>query len=112
MPDVVTYAFVLETLNMEMINDWKFLEVYYEVCKKDPLRQSLTGFAAINAITIEEAIGRILEKFKANEIEPTYGKNISFNIFQAIVLDVQEKRLGNRNLHFVNSLNFTLLENR
>ena len=77
---------------MEMINDWKFLEVYHEMRKKDPLRQSLTGFAAINAITIEEAIGRIIEKFKANEIEPTYGKNISFNIVRVLEVDVEQWR--------------------
>ena len=80
-----------------MINDWKFLKIYYEKWENNPVRQFLTGFNAINAKTIKDVMGSFLENLEANEIDPTYGKTISFTIFQAIVLDVQEKHLGTKN---------------
>ena len=81
-----------------MLNDWKFLETCYKIWSNDPLRKHLTGFSAIKTYSIENGVVEILNYFKTNETDNDgiFGKDISFNIFQAMAQDFMEKRLGNK----------------
>ena len=98
LPDVVAYALVMENLNLEMTNDWKFLETCYKVWSNDSLRQHLTGFTAIKTSSIEKAVIELVELLKTNKTSDDYifGKDVSFNIFQAMAQDLLEKKLGNK----------------
>ena len=68
LPDIMAYAMVLENLNLEMIKDYKFVEVCYDIWRKDELRQFLTGFEAIKTSSIETAVAIYIGIFKANKI--------------------------------------------
>ena len=98
LPDVVAYAVVMENLNLEMLNDWKFLETCYKVWSNDSLRQYLTGFELIKTYSVENYVAEILEYIKTNKTDNDgiFGKDVSFNIFQAMAQDLMEKKLGNK----------------
>ena len=98
LPDVVAYAVVMENLNLEMLNDWKFLETCYKVWSNDSLRQHLTGFEAIKTSSIEEFVAEFVEfikTFKTGD-DIIFGDGVSFAIFQAMAQDLMEKKLGNK----------------
>ena len=60
-PNVITYAAVLENLNQLIQKDWKFFEVCHNVWSKShntrELLQSTTLFGTIKTLTVEFALG-------------------------------------------------------
>ena len=100
LPKVVTYAYVLENLNLEMLKDWTFLETCHQVwspflafVNKSGL---LSGFAKIKINSVENVIGKFIKYFKQNKVEEEYlGPYTSYNIFQAMVQDVLENHMDN-----------------
>ena len=98
LPDVVAYAVVMENLNLEMTNDWKFLETCYKVWSNDSLRQHLTGFAAIKTSSIEKFVVEFVEFIKTYKIGDNniFRTKVSYNIFQAMAQDLIGKKLGNK----------------
>lgn len=95
LPDVLAYAVVLETLNSEMVGDHNFAQVCFDIWSKyDPI-QNVTGFGNIKVKSIGIAMNQFLGFIKEKKIDPSYGKIVSFNIFQAMAEDFKLKRLDN-----------------
>lgn len=101
LPDVLAYAVVLENLNLAMIQNHTFLEACYDVWSNDDQKNTLSGFDLIKTVSVEMGVAKILKLLGEKNMDPaTWGKGISFNVFQAMVQDFKEKRLGESKLNF------------
>ncbi|MCP3925887.1 MAG: hypothetical protein GY714_25245 [Desulfobacterales bacterium] len=92
LPDVISYALVLDRLTFAMSDDWKILEtcknIWISEKEKVDLKKYLNLFEIAKITTIEYRIGSYIDYHKTREI-PSYSSKVMLpvNIMEAVITD-------------------------
>lgn len=119
-PNVITYAAVLENLNKLQTRTWRFSEVCHIIWKNSynilDLLKSITLFGTVKTLSIQDAVNndiKILKKGKVNMshlylkvtylfqsisgiVDSSYGAiQVTLNIYEAVGEDIRAGNLDN-----------------